>query len=42
MTRMTMIEAIQNAHDLAMDRDEKVVVFGEDVGFFGEIGRAHV
>ena len=39
MTRMTMIEAIQNAHDLAMDRDEKVVVFGEDVGFFGGVFR---
>lgn len=39
MTRMTMIEAIQNAHDVAMDRDEKVVVFGEDVGFFGGVFR---
>lgn len=39
MTRMTMIEAIQNAHDLAMERDDKVVVFGEDVGFFGGVFR---
>ncbi len=39
MARMTMIEAIQNAHDLAMGRDEKVVVFGEDVGFFGGVFR---
>ncbi len=37
--RMTMIEAIQNAHDLAMGGDEKVVVFGEDVGFFGGVFR---
>lgn len=37
--RMTMIEAIQNAHDLAMMRDDKVVVFGEDVGFFGGVFR---
>lgn len=36
MARMTMIEAIRSAMDVAMGRDEKVVVFGE------EIGRAHV
>ena len=34
-----MIEAIRNAHDLAMDKDERVVVFGEDVGFFGGVFR---
>ena len=39
MARMTMIEAIQNAHDVAMGQDEKVVVFGEDVGFFGGVFR---
>ena len=39
MTRMTMIEAIQNAHDLAMERDKNVVVFGEDVGYFGGVFR---
>ena len=39
MTQRTMIEAIQNAHDIAMERDEKVVVFGEDVGFFGGVFR---
>jgi len=38
-TRMTMIEAIRSAHDLAMERDEKVVVFGEDVGYFGGVFR---
>ena len=37
--RMTMIEAIQNAHDIAMERDKTVVVFGEDVGFFGGVFR---
>ena len=36
---MTMIEAIRNAHDLAMGHDERVVVFGEDVGFFGGVFR---
>ena len=39
MTQRTMIEAIQNAHDIAMERDDKVVVFGEDVGFFGGVFR---
>lgn len=39
MTKMTMIEAIQNAHDVMMERDEKVIVFGEDVGYFGGVFR---
>ncbi|MBD0415519.1 alpha-ketoacid dehydrogenase subunit beta [Oryzicola mucosus] len=39
MTRRTMIEAIRDAIDVSMDRDEKVVVFGEDVGFFGGVFR---
>ncbi len=39
MTQMTMIEAIQNAHDVMMGRDERVVVFGEDVGYFGGVFR---
>lgn len=39
MTRMTMIEAIQNAHDLAMGADERVIVMGQDVGYFGGVFR---
>lgn len=39
MTRMTMIEAIQNAHDLAMGADDRVVVMGQDVGYFGGVFR---
>ncbi|MEO1017437.1 MAG: alpha-ketoacid dehydrogenase subunit beta [Pseudomonadota bacterium] len=39
MTGMTMIEAIRDAHMLAMERDERVVVFGEDVGYFGGVFR---
>jgi len=39
MPRMTMIEAIRNAHDNAMERDQRVVVFGEDVGYFGGVFR---
>ena len=39
MAHMTMIEAIRDAHDICMERDEKVVVFGEDVGYFGGVFR---
>lgn len=39
MAKMTMIEAIRDAHDVAMEADDKVVVFGEDVGFFGGVFR---
>ena len=39
MASMTMIEAIRDAHIVAMERDEKVIVFGEDVGFFGGVFR---
>jgi 2-oxoisovalerate dehydrogenase E1 component beta subunit len=35
-----MIEAIRDAIDVMMGRDENVVVFGEDVGFFGGVFRA--
>jgi 2-oxoisovalerate dehydrogenase E1 component beta subunit len=39
MTAMTMIEAIRDAHAVAMERDDRVVVFGEDVGYFGGVFR---
>jgi len=39
MANMTMIEAIRDAHDVAMEADDRVVVFGEDVGFFGGVFR---
>jgi 2-oxoisovalerate dehydrogenase E1 component beta subunit len=39
MTAMTMIEAIRDAHVVAMERDDRVVVFGEDVGYFGGVFR---
>ena len=38
--RMNMIEAINSAMDVAMQRDKDVTVFGEDVGFFGGVFRA--
>jgi len=37
---MTTIEAIRDAMDLTMARDDNVVVFGEDVGYFGGVFRA--
>ena len=40
MPRKTMIEAIRDAMDVMMGRDDDVVVFGEDVGFFGGVFRA--
>ncbi len=39
MARMTMIEAIRDAMDVMMGLDERVVVFGQDVGFFGGVFR---
>ncbi|MET0365224.1 MAG: alpha-ketoacid dehydrogenase subunit beta [Sphingobium sp.] len=37
---MTMIQAINSAMDVVMDRDDTVVVMGEDVGYFGGVFRA--
>ena len=39
MPRGTMVEAIRDAMDVAMQRDDNVVVFGEDVGYFGGVFR---
>lgn len=39
MARRTMIEAIRDAMDVSMERNDDVVVFGEDVGFFGGVFR---
>jgi 2-oxoisovalerate dehydrogenase E1 component beta subunit len=39
MPRKTMIEAVRDAMDLMMGRDENVVLFGEDVGYFGGVFR---
>jgi 2-oxoisovalerate dehydrogenase E1 component beta subunit len=37
---MNMIEAINSAHDVMMERDPDTVVLGEDVGYFGGVFRA--
>ena len=36
---MSMIEAINSALDIALQRDPGVMVFGEDVGYFGGVFR---
>ncbi len=38
--RMNMIQAINSAMDVMMERDDQVVVMGEDVGYFGGVFRA--
>ncbi|WP_408015469.1 alpha-ketoacid dehydrogenase subunit beta [Ramlibacter monticola] len=37
--QMTMIQALRSALDVMMERDDNVVVFGEDVGYFGGVFR---
>jgi 2-oxoisovalerate dehydrogenase E1 component beta subunit len=39
MTAMTMNGAIRSAMDVMMERDDNIVIFGEDVGFFGGVFR---
>lgn len=34
-SKMNMLQAINNALDIAMENDESAVIFGEDVGFGG-------
>lgn len=39
MSVMNMIEALNSAHHVMMERDENVVVLGEDAGYFGGVFR---
>jgi len=39
MATMTMVQAIRSAMDVMLGRDDDVVVFGEDVGYFGGVFR---
>ena len=40
MAQMNLLQAINNALDIAMAEDESTLCFGEDVGFFGGVFRA--
>ena len=40
MANMNMIQAINSAQKVMMARDPDIVVFGEDIGFFGGVFRA--
>ena len=39
---MSMVQALNSALDVMLERDLKVLVFGEDVGFFGGVFRVTV
>ena len=39
MAVMNMIQALNSAHDVMMERDDHIVVMGEDVGYFGGVFR---
>jgi 2-oxoisovalerate dehydrogenase E1 component beta subunit len=38
-TPMTMVQALRSAMDVMLERDPNVVIFGEDVGYFGGVFR---
>ena len=40
MTALNMIQAINSAHNVTMERNDNVVVMGEDAGYFGGVFRA--
>ena len=42
MAKLNLLQAINQALITAMTEDEKVVVFGEDVGHFGGVFRATI
>ncbi len=37
MAKMNMVQAINSAQDVLLEKDNSVVVFGEDVGYFGGV-----
>ena len=40
MPAMNMVQALNSAMDVMLERDRSVVIFGEDVGYFGGVFRA--
>ena len=39
MSQMNMIQAINSAHDVMMEKDPTVVALGQDIGYFGGVFR---
>src|SRR5215468_686589 len=39
MAQMTMIQALRSAMDVMLERDDNVVIYGQDVGYFGGVFR---
>lgn len=39
MANMTMIQALNSAMDIMLEKDPNIVIFGEDVGYFGGVFR---
>ena len=39
MAEMNMIQALNSALDIQLKNDDSVIIFGEDVGFFGGVFR---
>src|SRR6201986_2437109 len=39
MAHMNMVQAINSAMDIMMERDPRLIVLGEDVGYFGGVFR---
>jgi len=37
MSAMSMVQALNSEIDVMLDRDPDVVIFGEDVGFYGGV-----
>ena len=41
MVRMTMVQALDSAMDVMLDRDPRVLILGQDMGYFGGMFRCH-
>ena len=39
MPNMNMVESVNSAIDTMLSKDEDVIMFGEDVGYFGGVFR---
>ena len=39
MGAMTMVQALNSAMDVMLEKDPAVIIFGEDIGYFGGVFR---